>query len=595
MTVDPSTEDKVLTPAAVASTVRLQMAGTLEFDISTMIGLMPFCTSAEVSGVFGVPLDAVRADVRAMKAASLVEVGYGGGGGAPERLYLTRRGSEALARRRGCTMNQLIREGFAVTNDALRIILQRSPSIPTFYALSVAASRVQGCHCLWFWRRRGWLDGSLAVGPGFFMRVGRIGASVRRDSVRSRLGSMVESWRSHFINTALILCCDRTTEAFVDGWLRAGGTGIYIWTADERRLVDMDVDEELLTGPRREKMLHRSFRTLVRTVDAGYGSEAESGLQIEQRTRNTLLPAKGLADRRFSAEVKAARLGAGERAVLDLVADWPLISRPQLARISGYREASLRVYLAALRDGGFVSAVRIGQLNLLVLGDKGLRYLSWKDRTQLRDLRTEWGLSSDAGSGSLRASDISSGKVRSLAGQELHTSGLYEVVSLIVEDCREREDIELVEMLPPHRSERWMRRGRKTYGVRPDASGVVKLSSGLTRPFMLEFERRAVVPEKMRERLEPYQRYYDTLRRADAWSVSVGTLVVYDDRANASRFIKHCRENPYLPRSMGGLPMPVFVSSIEEIRKVGAAGACWMHANRLVRGALTLADACRAM
>ena len=41
--------------------------------------------------------------------------------------------------------------------------------------------------------------------------------------------------------------------------------------------------------------------------------------------------------------------------------------------------------------------------------------------------------------------------------------------------------------------------------------------------------------------------------------------------------------------------MPVFVSSIEEIRKVGAAGACWMHANRLVRGALTLADACRAM
>ena len=584
MTVDPSTDtEHKFKPAR------------LQFDISMMIGRMPFCTAGEISGVLGCRRDDVRAGLRAMKAEGVADVGYGGGGGFPERMYLTRRGAEELAKQRGCTMDQLVREGFAVTNDWLRIILQRSANVPIFYALAVAASKAQGYPCRWYWRRRGWLDGTLAVGPGFFMRVGRIGASVRRDSVRSRLGSMVESWRSHFINTALILCCDRTTEAFVDGWLRAGGTGIYIWTADERRLVDMDVDEELLTGPRRDRMLRRSFRTLVRSVDAGYGSEAESGLQIEQRTRNTLLPAKGLADRRFSAEVKAARLGAGERAVLDLVADWPLISRQQVVRMSGYREASLRVYLAALRDGGFVSAVRIGQLNLLVLGDEGLRYLSWKDRTQLRDLRTEWGLSSDAGSGSLRASDISSGKVRTLAGQDLHTAGLYEVVSLIVEDCREREKIELVEMLPPHRSERWMRRGRKTYGVRPDASGVVKLSSGLTRPFMLEFERRAVVPEKMRERLEPYQRYYDTLRRADAWSVSVGTLVVYDDRANASKFVKHCRENPYLARSMGGLPMPVFASSIEEMRTVGAAGACWMHANRLVRGALTLADACRAM
>ena len=371
MTVDPSTDtEHKFKPAR------------LQFDISMMIGRMPFCTAGEISGVLGCRRDDVRAGLRAMKAEGVVDVGYGGGGGFPERMYLTRRGAEELAKQRGCTMDQLVREGFAVTNDWLRIILQRSANVPIFYALAVAASKAQGYPCRWYWRRRGWLDGSLAVGPGFFMRVGRIGASVRRDSVRSRLGSMVESWRSHFINTALILCCDRTTEAFVDGWLRAGGTGIYIWTADERRLVDMDVDEELLTGPRRDKMLRRSFRTLVRTVDAGYGTEDESGLQIEQRTRNTPLPAKGLADRRFSAEVKAARLGAGERAVLDLVADWPLISRPQLARISGYREASLRVYLAALGDGGFVSAVRFGKVNLLVLGDEGLRYLSWKDRTQ---------------------------------------------------------------------------------------------------------------------------------------------------------------------------------------------------------------------
>ena len=42
-----------------------------------------------------------------------------------------------------------------------------------------------------------------------------------------------------------------------------------------------------------------------------------------------------------------------------------------------------------------------------------------------------------------------------------------------------------------------------------------------------------------------------------------------------------------LPRE----PMSVFISSLQDLRSVGAAGACWMHGSQLRRGAMTLAEA----
>ena len=79
-----------------------------------MIGRMPFCSSAEIAGVLGRSLDEVRVEVRGMKSAGLIEVGFGGGvGGSPERYCLTRDGSEELARLRGCSMEQLVKDGYA--------------------------------------------------------------------------------------------------------------------------------------------------------------------------------------------------------------------------------------------------------------------------------------------------------------------------------------------------------------------------------------------------------------------------------------------------------------------------------------------------
>ena len=146
-----------------------------------------------------------------------------------------------------------------------------------------------------------------------------LGGSVRASAeVRGVLGLVISlrRGRDDFVNTGVFLTCDRTTEAFINRWLQVYGSGIYVWTVDERRVAGMDVMEKILTGPRLPRLIWRSFRFVLGNVGLGYGTEERSGLQIEQRSRNTLLPEKGLADRTFRAEVHAARLGIGERAVL---------------------------------------------------------------------------------------------------------------------------------------------------------------------------------------------------------------------------------------------------------------------------------------
>ena len=98
----------------------------------------------------------------------------------------------------------------------------------------------------------------------------------------------------------------------------------------------------------------------MKTIDAGYGTEADSGLQIEQRTRNVLLSREGLKDRRFRAEVEAANLGLAERAVLDVVSDWPLMDSEQVRRMTGYSKWSVNDVLSKLGAGDFVRESQAG-------------------------------------------------------------------------------------------------------------------------------------------------------------------------------------------------------------------------------------------
>ena len=58
------------------------------------------------------------------------------------------------------------------------------------------------------------------------------------------------------------------------------------------------------------------------------------------------------------------------------------------------------------------------------------------------------------------------------------------------------EGLDVVEVLPTHRSERWARIGRGMKAILPDGAFVAKTKDSVI-PYALEFERRAVSPALM--------------------------------------------------------------------------------------------------
>ena len=566
----------------------------MENTIVMTLARMPLCTAGEISGLLGLDEDGVRACVRSMREYGSVGSLYVGqlNGERVQRHYLQGPGVEALSKASGRSVERLIADGYPLTTDWMRTILHRIGNAQLFYGMSVAASRTRSFPCLWHWRRRGWHEGTVKVGPELFLRVARVGRSASRSAVKSKLGSLVESWKTDSVDTAVVIAPDHTTAKFIEGWLRAGASGVYVWVGSEADALRGDLDANVWVRPLADEARYRSFRQVVGNVREAVGPGKEMGVGIERYKRAALMPGDGAESRRFRKDRYIAEASHALRVLLDVLADWPLATRADLQRLSGYGQRSVEL---AMRDGAerqIFEIMRLRGQRRYVLGDGGLKILSWNDRTQLKALRAEWGLSPGAGSGVER---LRGSKLNMLAKHLQHTEQLYEVMSSIVQGCRELPELELQEALPPHRSERWATQGRRLVGMRPDASGVISLVGRYSVPFLLEYERRADSPATMSSRLDPYRRFYDGTWHKERWKAPFATFVVYEDAAAAGRFVVHCRRDPDVPTTFLGLRFPIYVSSLEAMRKVGAAGACWMNSRSLDRGAMTLVEVCESV
>ena len=71
--------------------------------------------------------------------------------------------------------------------------------------------------------------------------------------------------------------------------------------------------------------------------------------------------------------------------------------------------------------------------------------------------------------------------------------------------------------------------------VHPDAFFMLRRDDE-TQAFFLEWERRAVRPSTMRERIAPYLRYYSSKRPLDDHGVTPKVLVVLEDEIAISHF-----------------------------------------------------------
>ena len=129
---------------------------------------------------------------------------------------------------------------------------------------------------------------------------------------------------------------------------------------------------------------------------------------------------------------------------------------------------------------------------------------------------------------------------------------------------------EIVQLDPPHRVSRHFRYGDRLRSIHPDAFGVLRRGR-VTWSFFLEWERRAVRPTTMADRLAPYLRYYSTHRPTDDHELPPIVMVVFDDDLAATHFLRVAQEELQRVR----VNVPLLVSHDSLIKQTGPIGRSW--------------------
>ena len=570
----------------------MELAGTEE-RILELIGSMPFLSRRELVILGGLSDGEARHGLNRLRRRGLLDrVGHARIGKVLTRRWcLTGSGVSELAALRGVDAGELLGE-LPVSAEWRRLLLRRLDAVEVCYRLAVVAAAVSGRRCRWHWRSGGWLDGTLEIGSGGYVRVCRIGSALLRRSVLYRLGGMVRMWQEGLVDTALIIVPEQTQSRLVERWIREKAGGVFAWVVTEPELAEAGPEDVIWRRPGAFRTTAHPMSRMLSGVVTRDGRTGNGPVRPPRR-RHSSLPGEDMVPRGRDADLLPATLGKAAKDLFDLVADWPLMRHEDLARILGVSRHSMRRSAGELMRNGLAHSLRITAPRAtgprMCPADAGLRLLSWRDRTQLHALRTRWGIVSDTagdpefGIGCLR---LAGGRLRQLARQLRHTDGVYRFVSLLAEACGQSDDAALVEVLPAHRSERWFELGGRHYGVRPDASGAIATGGGNV-PFLLEYEERATTPAATSARLNPYRRYFDAVTRVEDWGRHPVVLVLFGETEAASRFAAYCARHLAAPRTFTGSRLPLYASSTEDILHFGVLGESWLAPLDLSAGRTT--------
>ena len=195
-----------------------------------------------------------------------------------------------------------------------------------------------------------------------------------------------------------------------------------------------------------------------------------------------------------------------------------------------------------------------------MLTDEGLAYLARRDRAAVGTALGRWSAErTDAGVHAGTA-------LRTLAAQREHQRGLAEFVSMLALDARYSRDHDLLDLLPTHRSQITYRHRDTNYAIHPDASFQLGYKDEWTW-YLLEYERRAVTPKRLPERLASYARYFRSGRaRLDHEGRSPVVLFVFET--------EHAEE-VFLRAASRLSAVPLASATTESVGFGGTLGEAW--------------------
>ena len=260
----------------------------------------------------------------------------------------------------------------------------------------------------------------------------------------------------------------------------------------------------------------------------------------------------------------AVRLTGAEKDALDLLAAWPLCTTDQLAWLMGdvTRRRANQV-LSSLAGHSLVRAE--GQRH--VLTDEGLRCLARRDRAAIGPLMGRWSARKRRRRNT-KTLVYAGTALRAIASQMEHHDAITGFAAMLSAEAARsnNHDYEVFDLMPTSRSSVGYRWDWTNYVVHPDASFQLAYR-GSFRSYLLEFERRATTPRRVRTRLGNYRRYFRSgWPNRDHGGLPPLVLFVFPNPDAEESFL----------RAAGGSNRPIlFTSNLRTLGERGVLGDSW--------------------
>ena len=258
----------------------------------------------------------------------------------------------------------------------------------------------------------------------------------------------------------------------------------------------------------------------------------------------------------------AVRLTRAEKDAMDLLAAWPLCTTDQLAGLmGGVTRRRVNQVLYSLACHSLVQTD--GQRH--VLTDDGLRCLARRDRAAVGPVVGRWSARKRRRRNA-RAPVYAGTGLRDIASQMEHHDAITGFAAALSVETARSPDYEVLDLMPTSRSAVGYRWDWTNYVVHPDASFQLAYQ-GQWRFYLLEFERRATTPRRVRTRLGNYRRYFNSgWPNRDHGGLPPLVLFVFPNPGAEEGFL----------HGVSGAHRPIlFTSNLQTLDERGVLGNAW--------------------
>ncbi len=529
-------------------------------ELLDLLAQMPFLDRLELAALAGRSRGGVyEAAARLEDAGLAASVPHGTPLLAPtRRYYLTEQGVNALALDEARPMSSLLRE-HPLSFRFRRVLLERLDAAAIIYRLAATLAGL-GHPVRFRWHRALPQDATVSLSDERVLAIVRQGSTAERAGFAKRLWRLAQGPRP---GAFLVMVPDevrlRQARELLRG-VRAPASSAPAFFALERHVAAAGGDDPVW----------RSFSSGVGVSFAEAVARANPGgiVAAEPPLERVSLPSDidpGELDggEDVAEHLLPVVLRPAEKRALDLLADWPWLARPDLAGLLDVSNSGASHLTGALARLGLVAAVQRDSRRL-ALTDRGLKLLARRDRVSTGEARQRWSVSRDDGA------NVPGRRSRQLLRDLEHTAAVHRFIAALVRQARNYGwDVEQLD--PPHRASRYFRHYGGPRSLHPDAFGTLRRGD-LLRSFFLEYERRAVRPATMAQRLAPYLRYYSSHRPADDHGHRPLVLVVFDDPMAPTHFLEVARRE----MQRVGVPLPLMASHRELVEREGPLGSAWL-------------------